>query len=256
VTKRIVVLGDPVSHSLSPAIHNAAIAELGIDAVYSARHADSDQMAVAAAEMRAGQLYGANITMPHKALARDLCDRLDNSARVANAVNTWVLREGELVGHSTDSSGVLYAWQQAGLPNSGPVVVLGAGGAARAAVVALSGTHEVWVSARRPDALNDPGFSGAAGQLAWGLPMMGAVYVNATPVGMAGESLPESLLDTAVGYFEMIYAKDTPAESAMFDRGLPVGRGIDMLLGQAMASFQLWFGVPPKESVMRAALTP
>ena len=250
-----MVLGSPISHSLSPAMHNAAFADLGIDAVYSARLADTGQMAEAANEMRSGELYGANITMPHKGVARDLCDRLDVSALRANAVNTWVMEGGSLVGYSTDATGVRFAWEKAELPSEGPVVVLGAGGAARAAVAALADTHEVWLSARRPEALDGQGFSGAVGQVPWGLPVLEAVYVNATPLGMNGESLPDALLETAAGYFEMIYARATPAQSVLAERGLPIGLGIDMLLGQAMASFVLWFEMAPKESVMRSALT-
>jgi shikimate dehydrogenase len=256
VTRRLLVLGSPVSHSLSPQIHNAAMRDLGLDATYVAMEVDGSGMARVAREMRQGAFHGANITMPHKTLAAELVDQLDPTAIAVDAVNTWVVEANHIVGYSTDTDGVLHAWTRAGLPSDGPVVVLGAGGASRAALHALKQTHDVWMSARRPDALKAFGFEGAKGFIPWGSTVPDAVVVNATPLGMRRGSLPGGLLDDASGYFEMVYSTLTTAEQAAHAMGLPVAKGVDMLIGQAMASFRLWFGVEPRENVMIAALTP
>ena len=256
MTKRLLVLGSPVGHSLSPQIHEAAIRDLGLDATYEAMEVDASGMARVAREIRRGAFLGANITMPHKALAAELADELDPSAIAVDAVNTWVVQEGRIVGHSTDADGVAHAWAKGKLPGDGPVVILGAGGASRAALHALSETHDVWMSARRPDAMEAFVFAGAKGFIPWGSTVPSAVVVNATPLGMAGEPLPEGVLDDAGGYFEMVYSTLTAAEQAANARGLPVAKGVDMLVGQAMASFRLWFGLEPRENVMVSALTP
>ena len=256
MTKRLLVLGSPVGHSLSPQIHNAAIRDLGLDATYEAMEVDASGIARVAREIQDGAFFGANITMPHKALAAALADELDPSAIAVDAANTWVIREDRIIGHSTDADGVAHAWAKAGLPGDGPVVILGAGGASRAALHALRETHDVWMSARRSEAMEAFVFAGAKGFLPWGSTVPSAVVVNATPLGMAGELLPDGILDDAGGYFEMVYSRLTAAEQAADAQGLPVAKGVDMLVGQAMASFRLWFGVEPRENVMISALTP
>lgn len=256
MTKRLLVLGSPVGHSLSPQIHNAAIRDLGLDATYEAMEVDASGMARVAREIQDGAFFGANITMPHKALAAALADELDPSAIAVDAVNTWVIRGDRIIGHSTDADGVAHAWAKAGLPGDGPVVILGAGGASRAALHALRETHDVWMSARRSEVMEAFVLAGAKGFIPWGSTVPSAVIVNATPLGMAGELLPDGILDDAGGYFEMVYSRLTAAEQAAGARGLPVAKGVDMLVGQAMASFRLWFGVEPRENVMISALTP
>ncbi|MDE0602194.1 MAG: hypothetical protein OXI56_10430, partial [bacterium] len=131
---RLAVLGDPVSHSLSPAMHNAALAALGLEGVYSRRRVGERGMTSAASEMRTGELHGANITMPHKGVAAHLADRLSSDAERAGSVNTWTLEgDGRLVGHSTDVEAIRRVWVRAGLPTDRPVLVVGAGGAGPAA---------------------------------------------------------------------------------------------------------------------------
>lgn len=246
MTRRFVVLGDPVAHSRSPSIHTAAYRALGLDAEYTARAVDEVGMAAAVGEIRDGHLAGANVTMPHKRLAATLADRLDPVAARLGVVNTLTHDAGSVVGHATDGAGILHAWTVGSLPAGGPVLVLGAGGAARAAIDVLSGRHEVWVSARRPGAAEEAAGAGAVGTVVWGKPLEGAVVVNATPIGMAGDRLPAGLVEDATAYFEMVYAPErTPAVVVAEERGMPVARGIDMLIGQAAASFAIWFGTEP-----------
>ena len=255
---RLAVLGDPVQHSLSPAMHNAVLAALGLEGVYSRRRVDSQGMNEAASQMRTGELHGANITMPHKGVAAGLADRMSPDAARSGSVNTWTMEDdGVLTGHSTDVEGIRRAWEQAGLPSDCPVLVVGAGGAAAAAMVALE-DYELWCSARRSEAVSvlaervDVAFAA----LPWGESLEGAVVVNATPLGMRGGELPGTLLAGARGLFDMAYRSDlspTEAVGSMRHRGLPAADGLSMLAAQAEASFEMWTGHRPPAGVMEQA---
>jgi len=253
---RLLLLGDPVAHSRSPAIHQAAFDASGIAAIYSARRVDGPGCEEVVAAMRAGRLQGGNVTMPHKSTVAGLCDELTRDAARTRAVNTLVARDGVISGHLTDVAGIRRAWDRAGLPAGGPVHLLGNGGAAAAALVALEG-RPIVVSARRERAAAELVHRvGVAGEvIAWGQPVPGATVVNATPIGMHGENLPDRVLDAASGLFEMAYGSEaTPATTVLRRTGAPVAEGRDMLLAQAMASFTLWTGRPAPEAVMRARL--
>jgi shikimate dehydrogenase len=248
-----VVLGDPVDHSRSPAVHNAAFAHLGMEAFYLARRVDRGGMASAAAELRRGELSGANITMPHKGMAFELADRVVGSAQRARSVNTWAMDGGELVGYSTDVPGIRAAWERRGL-GDGPALVLGSGGAAAAALVALEG-RPLFVSARRSEAATRmvERIASEATFRPWGEGCQ-AVVINCTPLGMLGELLPDAVLRTATGLFEMAYGPlPTPAETACREQGKPVADGIDLLVSQAACSFVIWTGVEPALDVMESA---
>ena len=253
---KFAVLGDPVEHSLSPVIHNAAFAALGIDATYISRRVDATGFAAAIDEIRYGALTGANVTMPHKDLAFSLSERPSEGALRTGAVNTLLLSRGHVHGSNTDIDGIVAAWEWNHLPVDRPVLVLGAGGAAAAAVVALP-DRDLFVSARRAAAATDllVRTRVSAQVIPWGEGLAGAVVVNATPVGMAGESLPVGVLDDASGLFEMSYASGTtPAMRRVHDSGAPVAAGTDMLLAQAAASFQVWTDREAPIAAMRSAL--
>lgn len=252
---RFVLLGDPVAHSRSPAMHTAALRALGLAGTYEARRVDPAGMAAAAEEVRRGTLDGANITMPHKAMAFRLADRVEAEAARAGSVNTWVGEAGVLVGASTDIPGVRAAWARRSLPADAPVLILGAGGAAAAALIALAGRAPA-VSARVGGAglalLRRCGVEGQ--EVAWGDAVEGAVVVNCTPLGMHGEELPGGLLAEASGLVDMAYGADvTPAVARGRMQGLPVADGLDLLVAQAEAAFMRWVGVPPPPGVMEAA---
>ncbi len=258
---RLVVLGDPVEHSLSPAMHNAALAALDLEGVYCGRRVDTQGMVEAARQMRSGQLHGANITMPHKGVAAALADRVSSDARRAGSVNTWRMEgDGQLTGHSTDVQAVRRVWGRAGLPIDGPVLVIGAGGAAAAAMVALE-DRELWCSARRPEAVADLADRVDVSFRAWpwekSLPA--AAVLNATPLGMRGGELPGAFWEESSGLFDMAYRADrtpTAAVRRMRERRLPASDGLAMLVAQAEASFQMWTGRRSPSGVMeRAART-
>lgn len=253
---RFAVLGDPVDHSLSPTIHGAAFRAFGIDAMYVTRTVDASGFIEAVAEIRYGTLTGANVTMPHKELAFEQAELASETALRTGAVNTLSRNGGQVRGDNTDVEGVAVAWEWNRLPESGPVLVLGAGGAAAAAAVALA-DRDLYLSARRPASVRTLARRVRVGATAvpWGEGVVGAVVVNATPLGMRGETLPSQVLANAAGLFDMPYASGaTPAMAEIAARGLPVAPGADMLLAQAAASFNLWMGVEAPLDAMRSAL--
>ena len=249
---RYLVLGDPVEHSLSPVMHNGAMAALGLAATYERRRVDDAGMVRASEEMRRGDLSGANITMPHKRLAAELADRVSPEAGRARSVNTWVMVEGTIEGHSTDVVGVRRVVHEQCLPGDGPVVVLGTGGAAAATAIALA-DRPLTIMARRQAAGMD--LVAECGVMAevrdWTEHPPAGLVVNCTPIGMAGDAMPERMIEYATGYLEMVYAHgETSAEKAVRARGLPVAGGVHLLASQAEASFEMWFGVAPPSGLM------
>ena len=251
---KLAVLGDPVAHSLSPALHHAALQSVGVRGSYEARRVDRSGVEQAVEELRRGDLDGANVTMPHKSLAATLADRLAATAARAGAVNTLVRVGSEVVGHNTDVAGIHHAVVSRTLPDA-PVLVLGAGGAAAAALLAFEG-RPLAISARRPErAVALVEHTGVAAEIVpWGENRPGFLLVNATSIGMERDLLP---LDVVVhsGLLDMPYASGpTPAAATMREAGRTVADGPDMLLGQAVAAFRLWTGMQPDESAMRLAM--
>ncbi len=232
-------------------MHQAALADLGLDGVYRARRVVATGVEQAAAEVRTGELNGANITMPHKALAARLCDIVEPSAAAAGSVNTWLLSNGKLVGHSTDIEAIRVCCRI--LPEDAPVVILGAGGAARAALVGLA-DRVLGVSARRADAACELAGHHSVATIPWGTIPTGCLVVNATPLGMGAEELSAAVLDGARGFFDMAYGpQPTAAVKAAWERRIPTVQGLDMLVEQAALSFWLWTGCIPSRLVMREA---
>ncbi len=250
-----VVLGDPIAHSRSPAIHTAALEACGIEGSYVARRVDASGVVRAIEEIRAGELDGANVTMPHKRTAAAAADRLDDLARRAGSVNTLARSGNAVVGHTTDVGGILDAWGWAGLPGDRPALILGTGGAAAAALIALEG-RELAIAGRRPGAGTELAAAVGVGaqEVAWGEMVRGAVVVNATPVGSAGESQPPGVIEHAAGYFEMVYAGGTTRALDMArEQGIPCADGLSLLVAQAARSFRIWTGIEAPIGVMRAA---
>lgn len=252
---RLVLLGDPVGHSRSPAIHQAALAAAGIEGRYEARRVGSTGVYLACSEIRAGTLDGANVTMPHKRTAAAAADRLAPGAEACGAVNTLVAEAGEVVGHNTDVGGLHLAREWGGIPAGSPVLVLGGGGAAAAALVAFAGC-DLSIATRRGGAGEALAASVGvqAREVPWGEPVPGVVVVNATPLGMNAEALPPGLLEEAAGLIDMPYGVEpTPAVAAARLLGRPFADGLDLLVAQAALSFRLWTGVEADVGVMRRA---
>ncbi|HEX2420712.1 MAG TPA: shikimate dehydrogenase [Acidimicrobiia bacterium] len=250
-------MGNPVVHSRSPAIFQAAFAAAGIEGEYHARLVEADGVRACFDEVRRGFLDGFNITMPHKALAASLCDRLEPEAEAAGSVNTVVREKDVLVGHSTDIAAVRDCWRS--LPPEGPVLILGAGGAAAATAVALNGRRQgsLYIASRtfgHGSSLAER-LGIELGEVHWGVPVVMATVVNCTPIGMEGEVLPAEVLALASGLLDMPYrASPTPAVATARDLGLPVVDGLDLLVTQAGHAFRLWTGMEPPIQAMRQAV--
>jgi shikimate dehydrogenase len=252
---RLGIIGRPATHSLSPAIHKAALAAAGLTGTYTPWDLRPDEARNRLREIREGEFDGCNVTMPYKRLAYEFVDVRSELARRTGAVNTVTRSGARLVGHNTDVAGVTGAWTHRCLPVDGPVLLLGAGGAAAAAAVALSG-RDLVVSARSQEnarrLLTMTAVNGRT--VSWGSAVEGVV-VNATPVGMNGENHVAAVVDAATGWFEMVYARgETPAEIQCERARKPVASGTDMLIHQAVAAFELWTGRVPSIDVMIKAV--
>lgn len=242
----LAVLGSPVAHSLSPVMHEAGLDALGLAGSYTAIDVDEAGMRVHAGLIRRGALTGANITMPHKRIAARLSDELTETAARAGAVNTWYREGARLCGDTTDVHGVREVIVRRSLP-TGRILILGSGGAAAAALVACDGMA-VSVSARSGEKARRlvEGTGVDAQVVEWGMAVQGALILNATPIGMRGESLPQPLVAAAAGLFDMTYgAGPSPALLEIRANGLPTADGIDLLAAQAEESFRIWTGLGP-----------
>jgi shikimate dehydrogenase len=266
------VIGDPVAHSLSPALHNAAFAALGLDWVYVAFPVAAGRAAAAVAAVRALGLSGLSVTMPHKADVAAAVDRLTPTAATLGVVNTIVVSDGELLGDSTDGPGLVDALRadEGFDPDGCGCVVLGTGGAARAVTLALAtaGARSVVVVGRRPHAAAAcAALAGPAGRVGTVDEVTGAdLVVNATPVGMdiptIGEArhpaLPLDLDADRLGagqlVADLVYAPAvTPLLTVARHQGASAVNGLGMLLHQAGRQIEAWTGQPPPLDAMSAA---
>jgi len=256
------VVGSPVRHSLSPLIHNAWIAAAGLDAVYAPFTPPASGFAAFVAGLRGGAVRGLNVTVPFKEEALGLADRASPRARAAGAANLLVFEaSGEIRADNTDGLGLLaaLAQQAPGLDiAAGPVVVLGAGGAARGAVAALqaAGAADIRIANRtaaRAEALAAT-FGVRAGRPdGAALFADAALVVNASAGGLGGGEGPACAIDAApreTVVMDMVYAPlRTVFLAAAQARGQRTVDGLAMLIGQAGPAFEAFFGVPPPGDV-------
>jgi shikimate dehydrogenase len=273
-TRLAGIMGWPISHSRSPALHNFWLDEHGIDGVYVPLAVRPDRLAEALRALPALGFRGCNLTIPHKERALAIVDHVDPAARRVGAVNTVVVRpDGTLEASNTDLFGFrenLREYAPEWNPTAGPAVVLGAGGAARAVVASLvaAGVTEIRLVNRtlgRAETL--------ARDLAGGRSRIAALHweaceaslegagllVNATSLGMAGEPLLDidlSRLPIAAVVTDIVYVPlDTPLLVAARRRGNPTVDGLGMLLHQGRPGFEAWFGTPVRATrELRAAV--
>lgn len=268
LTRLVALLGWPVAHSLSPAMHNAAFRELDLDLVYVALPVHPADLDVALAGLAAVGAVGANVTIPHKQAVIDSCDRVTEEASLVGAVNTLTWTADGLVGDNTDARGLALALHDVGVPSGAPTVVFGTGGAARAAVVAAAnGGGSLTIVGRRMEAADelvelagkagasdgrslhrdDPGLADAIGDA--------TLVVNATPLGMKGERLPEPFHDIRPGQiaYDLVYGPgDSPFVADARAAGASAHGGITMLVAQAQMSFTAWTGLTAPAGLMSA----
>jgi len=292
MTRVYSVLGWPVAHSRSPAMHNAAFAALGVDATYVRFPVAPDALADALRGLRALGIAGANVTIPHKSAVLPLLDAVDDAARAIGAVNTIVRdADGRLRGTNTDAGGLVSALREAGARLDGAnALVLGAGGAARAAVYGLAQAGaSVSIAARRAEAARalgamTHGVRSAVSTLTLGaLPVVStltlgdatalrAAFARADLVVQATSAtlhvdgddaaarafvaaLPLDALHSGALVTDLVYApRQTALLTAAGAHGAQTLDGTAMLLHQGALAFTQWTGLEAPLAVMRAAL--
>jgi shikimate dehydrogenase len=261
------IIGWPVEASLSPAIHNAAFAAMGLDWVYVAFGVPAGSVGAAMDGMRALGVQGLNVTMPHKQAVIPHLDGLEEEARRAGAVNTITRHGDRLVGTNTDGSGFLrFLDRDAGwTPKGQTAVVLGAGGAARAVTLALADAGaSVAVAARRAEQAEEvSSLAPGARSLEW-IPDVIAeavaaadLFVNATPIGRNGEDLPfdgGAFGDRLVVVDLVYHPKETALVRTAAARGARAFNGLGMLVHQAAIAFEIWTGVAAPVEAMSSAV--
>lgn len=269
-TRIVCVIGDPIAHSRSPAMHNAAFRHLGLDYAYVAFHVLAPQLKAAVAGFRALRIAGVNVTVPHKETILRLLDSVSPVSRRVGAVNTVVSRSGKLAGENTDVHGFRRALEEIGVElQGGRVVVIGAGGAARAALVALAGSRVAEVSLINRTAARARRLARLFGSRSMRVDAVDMsrvraldlggfdLVVNTTSLGLKDDAflpLPYASAPKHCVFFDLIpkAATDFLVHAARARR-----RGLDgtsMLLHQGAASFELWTGQPAPIEVMRRAL--
>jgi shikimate dehydrogenase len=256
------LLGWPVAHSRSPVIHNHWLAEHGIPGRYVLFAVPPEKLEAAVRGIAALGLRGCNVTTPHKQAIFPLLDRVDDLARRIGAVNTVVVeKDGTLTGFNNDGNGFIQSLRDVDpqwRPDTGPIAVLGAGGAARAVVASLAaqGANEIRLTNRTLDKAK--GIADAVGAVVKVLPWEQredaldgiAMLANATSLGMAGKPPLDISLDrlpkrALVG--DLIYIPpETPLLAAARARGNVTVNGLGLLLNQARPAFNAWFGVMPE----------
>jgi shikimate dehydrogenase len=249
------VLGFPVGHSRSPAMMNAAFAELGLDWRYFRLPVAPDRFEEIVRALPASGYLGANVTIPHKVAAHDLADDLTEAAAAIGAVNTLAFADGRILGDNTDAGGLVDAL---GLDLNGvSVLVLGAGGTGRAAVWALrEAGADVAVWNRTPERAAE--LAAEFGVRHAHSPEPALVLVNVTALGMRGEDLPAQLgLEGPAPEVvaDAVYGSEPTALSRWGEQqGARVVDGLELLLRQGARSFERWTGAAAPLDVMRAAL--
>jgi shikimate dehydrogenase len=270
-TRVCAIIGDPVEHSLSPVMHNAAFKELGLNLVYVAFTVTSTELKTAVLGAKSLGLRGLNVTMPHKNAVMSHLDEVDSTAKSIGAVNTVLNNQGKLIGYNTDGSGAMIALQENGVyPEEKKLVLLGAGGAAKAiAYQAAQDVEELVILNRTAEkakklaeALKSFDAKVKAGTLSsevlkQELPTTD-ILVNATSAGMHPDvdisPVPSDLLHSDLSVMDIIY---NPLETKLLkdakSAGAKVVSGIEMLLYQGAVAFEIWTNCPAPIEVMREA---
>jgi shikimate dehydrogenase len=272
-TKVFALFGDPVTHSLSPIMQNAAFKALQLDCCYVPFLVGEGSLAAAVKAVRELNLGGVNITIPHKEKVLAYLDQVDEGALQIGAVNTIVNRDGYLFGYNTDASGFLASLRSVGFePNGKRVVVMGAGGAARAAAVALVHEGVSWIdisnrSIKRAELLADDlrKMGADVGLCDYGVCFFEAVQnadllVNATPVGMYPDHEDDPIimkerLHSRLLVCDLVY---NPPQTRLLREAAAVGcsviNGVGMLVHQGALAFELWTGRKAPVDLMQRAV--
>ena len=266
------IFGYPIGHSISPAMHNAAFKRAGIDAVYEAWPTAPGDLPAGVAVLRNGNYLGANVTVPHKQAVMEHLDEIDDLAARIGAVNTIVNRSGRLLGSNTDALGFINSLQsEAGASAAGlNVVLVGAGGAARAAAYALADAQAATLTIANRTVERAESLSDELGRTGVETPAFGLadpdflsaceradLIVNSTSVGMLhgpaeGRSpIPAEVIQPGCVVYDMVYnPPNTPLLIAAEKAGAKAVGGLPMLVYQGAAAWTRWTGRDAPVEVM------
>ncbi len=247
------IVGHPISHSASPAMHDAAFKAMGINGTYL--RFDSPDVEHLGDVIREYGIRGVNVTIPYKQTVMDQMDSLSEAAERIGAVNTIINDDGKLRGDNTDHIGIRYAFSDIDLKGK-RVLIMGTGGAARAAAYTFKNAgSDVSISGRTPSNVDvvckdfdcTPHHGDIVGF---------DIIVNCTPIGLVDGAYPSDIdrMDKEQVVFDMVYGRDTPLIKRAKELGCRLIDGKEMLIGQGAESFRLWFGKEPDHNVMRDAI--
>jgi shikimate dehydrogenase len=271
-TKIYGLIGFPVSHSISPLMHNAAFKELGLDATYKLFEVKPENLTQMVGSLSEDNIYGLNVTIPHKEKVIPLLDEISQEARLIGAVNTIRRMGNRLEGFNTDGQGFLrhLTMDLQFNPSGSTIAILGAGGAAKAVSVVLSKASPGRIAIYDVDKIKA---AALIEQLSGHFRNVEFIYaaaiedlriseadllVNATPIGMKKSDpclVDENLLHKGILVYDVIYnPKETLLLARARARGAQVANGLGMLLYQGVAAFEIWTGNTAPVEVMRKAL--
>jgi shikimate dehydrogenase len=269
MTKTFAVIGDPIDHSLSPNIHSAAFRELNLDCSYIAYRIQKGELAEGIESLKKIKIDGFNVTIPHKVEMMKYLDKLDESCSIIGAVNTVTNDNGILKGYNTDMDGFLDPFKKRNLSmKDSKVLLLGAGGAARAIVAGFAKEHAQSITiANRTleNANNIAKFSNKIGLNANTVKLEQVadaaknydIVVNATSIGLKNEPSPISLegINSKTIVYDIVYMPiNTDFLKKAKEKGAIVIYGYEMLLGQATRAFEIWHGMKAPYNAMKKAL--
>jgi shikimate dehydrogenase len=271
-TRVCAIIGDPVEHSLSPVMHNAAFKKLGLNLVYVAFTVTRNELKDAISGARSLGMQGLNVTMPHKNAVMSYLDETDSTAKAIGAVNTILNEQGKLIGYNTDGVGAMRALKENGIsPDGKKMLLLGAGGAAKAiAFQAAQEVEELVILNRTSEKAEklaevlrrEFGKRVNSGALSSDVLKKELkttdILVNATSVGMHPDvnrsPVPSDLLRSGLCVMDIIY---NPLETKLVTDAKAVGAkvvfGLEMLLYQGAVAFEIWTNCPAPVEVMRKA---
>ena len=266
--KTYCIIGDPIDHSLSPAIHNAAFTTLGLNCSYIAFRVQESQLKNSIDSLRAINIGGFNVTMPHKVTVLNYVDRPDKIVELVGAANTVNNEGGKFYAYNTDVSGFIEPLHQRKIDLNGyEVLILGGGGAARAVAVALSqekGVSKINIFNR--DSNRSTNLANVINKLGiktniishndmQKIAFRSNLIINTTPLGMKNEEslIKSSSIRKESIVYDIVYK---PIETKLLENAKTAGAqviyGYEMLLEQAIASFKIWFRIdPPIESMKK-----
>jgi shikimate dehydrogenase len=273
-TKILGVIGDPIEHSMSPKMHNTAIQALGLNYVYISFHVYSKDLAAAIAGIRSLQIRGINVTIPHKIAVMPYVDEIDPLAQKIGAINTIKNENGHIFARNTDGEGALIALNEAGCDPQGKVIViLGAGGAAKAITFYLASLAKRLIIINRSSShLNElikslqknfqvpiDGISDNNTVAIENAIRSAALLINTTPIGMYPHKdempIDPSLFHPNLFVFDIIY---NPIETKLLHiartKGCKTLNGIKMLVNQGAIAFEWWTGIKPDKKLMETAI--